>query len=111
MAYALYHDEDMIEVVADRDGLVQVAVAFVQTAAQASSEPGHVRSGFEMIPAFRHGSGLKLWGPTYHPEPEVPGNAEMDWKSRTELWAIQGGCLLFVLLAVVGLVTVVGWVL
>lgn len=110
-AYGVYHDESMVEVVADRDALVFIAAAFARTAARAEAAPDTRETGPFTDAVFKTGSDLYLWFPTYAPEPRPPQEQESDWKSRAAQASLKAGCFLFVLLAVVGLITVVRWVL
>ena len=69
-AYGIYHDENMVEVVADRDALVFLAAAFARTATFAESEPGARRTGPFTVSAFKNGSDLSIWfRPTTRPLP------------------------------------------
>ena len=110
-AYGIYHDENMVEVVADRDALVFLAAAFARTATFAESEPGARRTGPFTVSAFKNGSDLSIWFPTYDPAPAPPREPESSRESQMAFGALTAGCLITFALAVVGLVAILRWAL
>ena len=110
-AYGVYHDEAMVEVVADRDALIFLAAAFARTATFAESEPDARRTGPFTVSAFKNGTDLSIWFPTYDPAPVAPREPESTRESTFIKGALGAGCLLVVVLAIIGLVTIVQWAL
>ena len=110
-AYGVYHDENMVEVVADRQALVFLAAAFARTAALAEKQPDARQSGPFTVSAFKAGSDLSVWFPTYDPSPTPPKDPESDRAAQVASGSLIAGCLVILALAVVGLVAVFRWLL